>query len=283
MQGIKKIIKYVGFPFLILGILIGVIVIIQINLFRPINFDVKELCNGPDCKVFIAEMEQKVFDITNYSEEEVRLAQEEVERYKRLYNDKEKEKSIALKSREVMKDLLVEAYPTEFYCYTDKRDEIIEFDYEGHSVEEKRYTINNLYILDNYDFDSCGVCYLDDEYSVVCGNEYWDEYRYTRSCYDCSDDASKCNREEIVKETVVKVNKTMYLKLNKDEVSLVNIPENLSFEQKIELTKELKKHDCYASKMVEESSLIEDEDLNTDYLIMYPIQMGNFTVELSIS
>ena len=69
MKAIKILLKYIGWPFFIAGLITGIIFMYNVNANRTALYDVKEYCYGEDCKAF-QQIHYDMNDICNQTIEE---------------------------------------------------------------------------------------------------------------------------------------------------------------------------------------------------------------------
>ena len=257
---IKIMIKRIALPCLIIGLIIGAVFVYRINPNRPVHYKITEKCYGDDCQMFV----DKAKEMKEEYDTELTKARTAEETAKKTATEKTTETEKIKADYAVAQTILLEAYPSEFYCYTNNGASL-NFMYQEPTQVSEVFAVREIGLREDHLY-SCALCeFQPEDYSLVChGKDEWeplDAAEYDL-CKPCMDDQGRiiekpCRTGIVNKTTTIQENKTISFELKRDKINVVEIPENFTYEQKLELTKALKEHKCYASRQIEESSLYD--------------------------
>ena len=243
-KAIRVILLYVALPFLIIGIIIGAIVMVNSKI--EAQYTVTELCKDSDCKEYETKINSSL------------IAKEEIESECNDFKSiKDKKIDELAKERNQFKSMLEEAYPSEMICYSDKNQVVdIKYEVEAEKQEEPEIIDYNKYSDIGYDIQNeCAMCnYPEDngKFRLICNNkDGWDweptNGKEAEYCIRCIRD-SECRGAKVVSTVKVQVPKSVKLNLKKGEGVTFQINQSLPFQEKVKITNELKQYDCYFNK-----------------------------------
>lgn len=299
MGAIKTVLKYVGLPMLMIGLVIGLIFMYNLNAHRVAQYKVTQYCLGENCSAyeqFILEGNRicdslfnnemvylngqcskdenmkgclvnnsylycsQKYDGGRFIISEINAIKSERDKYSTEKIQLSSDLNTARTELTENRKTLEEFYPAEFYCYGPGT---LEYSYEAEEITKHNVTIENYNITQNYYIEQCALCDDGTRVWIDCKKEEG-EWRPNseseyKNCKECREGGCD-NGTDIEKEE--KSTKPINISIVLGSNYTRIDLSSLPYSERVKVFEQIKDKDCYTTKQVIKSYYIKEDTLN---------------------